>query len=67
MEVGEVASHHPRVSLFCTLMEPGYLTKGGVLDSELGLKLRQGAHLRSELKGDFRQGGEVKSRQERGI
>lgn len=29
--------------------------------------MRQGAHLTSELKGDFRQGGEVKSRQERGI
>ena len=41
--------------------------KGGVLDSEPGLKLRQGAHLTSELKGDFRQGSEVKSRQQRGI
>ena len=32
--------------------------KGGVLHSELGLKLRQGAHLRSELYGGFGQGGE---------
>ena len=32
--------------------------KGGVLHSELGLKLRQGAHLKPELNGGFGQGGE---------
>lgn len=43
----------------------GSALEGRVLDSGLGLKLREGVYLRSELNGGFRKGGEVKGKRER--
>lgn len=45
--------------------ELGSALEGGVLDSGLGLKLREGVYLRSELNGGFRRDCEVKGKKER--
>ena len=44
----------------------GVCSGGRGMGSGLGLKLREGVHLKSELNGGFGRGGEVKGRQERG-